>query len=313
MIDRLRQMAIFAKTIDHGSFRGAARELKLSPSVVSHHISQLEEHLGVALIYRTTRKLTLTREGERLLTATQNMLDAVEGELLELTASANEPSGELCLTAPSVLSHSPFTQLIARFMADYPRIRLSLDFSDTRKELIGGGFDIAIRMAIKKDVSPNTRRLFRVQRRLVAAPGFLAQYPTPNAPKDLRDWRWLELSPVQNTPVTLRRADESQVAHRRPSHLACNDALALYSLAREGAGLAIVPEFLTHSDVANGRVEYVLPDWQLDPIEVFAQWPSNAPKHGLIKRLVDALGDRSASKRHDAQTASLSRLARPDP
>ena len=81
MIDRLRQMAIFAKTINHGSFRGAARELKLSPSVVSHHISQLEEHLGVALIYRSTRKLTLTKEGQRLLTATRNMLEAVEGEL----------------------------------------------------------------------------------------------------------------------------------------------------------------------------------------------------------------------------------------
>ena len=69
MIDQLRQMAIFTKTIDHGSFRAAARDLRLSPSVVSHHISQLEEHLGVALIYRSTRKLTLTREGERLLCA----------------------------------------------------------------------------------------------------------------------------------------------------------------------------------------------------------------------------------------------------
>ena len=76
-------MAIFAKTIDHSSFRGAARELKLSPSVVSHHISQLEEHLGVALIYRSTRKLTLTREGERLLLEARNMLEAVESELLE--------------------------------------------------------------------------------------------------------------------------------------------------------------------------------------------------------------------------------------
>jgi DNA-binding transcriptional LysR family regulator len=81
MIDRLRQMAIFAKTIDHGSFRGAARELHLSPSVISHHISQLEDHLGVALIYRSTRKLTLTAEGKRLLIATHKMLDAVEDEL----------------------------------------------------------------------------------------------------------------------------------------------------------------------------------------------------------------------------------------
>ena len=109
MIDRLRQMAIFAKTIDHGSFRGAAKELHLSPSVVSHHISQLEEHLGVALIYRSTRKLTLTREGDRLLAATRTMLEAVENELQTLSAGANVPSGELRITAPSVLSKSSFT------------------------------------------------------------------------------------------------------------------------------------------------------------------------------------------------------------
>lgn len=291
MIDRLRQMAIFAKTIDHGSFRGAARELKLSPSVVSHHVSQLEEHLGVALLYRSTRKLTLTREGERLLAATQKMLEAVEGELHALTASANEPSGELRITAPSVLSNSPFTQMIARFMADYPRIRISLDYSDTRKELIGDGFDVAIRMAIRKGVSANTRRLFQVRRRLVAAPEFLARSPEVTEPAALRDRRWLELSPVQNTPVKLRKSGESQVLHRRSAHLACNDAQALYCLAREGAGLAVVPEFLTTEDVANGRIQYVLPDWQLDPIDVFAEWPSNAPKHGLIKLLVGALSE----------------------
>ena len=74
MIDQLRQMAIFAKTIDHGSFRGAAKELRLSPSVVSHHISQLEEHIGVPLLHRSTRKLRLTPEGERLLAAARNML-----------------------------------------------------------------------------------------------------------------------------------------------------------------------------------------------------------------------------------------------
>ena len=132
MIDLLRQMAIFAKTIDHGSFRGAARELKLSPSVVSHHISQLEEHLGVALIYRSTRKLTLTREGERLLLAARNMLEAVESELLELSLSGKEPSGELRITLGSILSQSQLTDIIADFSMTYPRIKIVLDYSDMR-------------------------------------------------------------------------------------------------------------------------------------------------------------------------------------
>ncbi len=78
MLDQLRQVAIFAKTVNHGSFRGAAKELRLSPSVVSHHISQLEQHLGVVLLHRFTRKLALTPAGERLLASTQHMLESVE-------------------------------------------------------------------------------------------------------------------------------------------------------------------------------------------------------------------------------------------
>ena len=169
MIDQLRQMAIFAKTIDHGSFRGAARDLRLSPSVVSHHISQLEEHLGVALIYRSTRKLSLTPQGETLLQAARKMLEAVESELLELSLSATEPSGELRLTLPSVLSQSHLTDLIAAFSMRYPRIRISLDFSDIRKDLMDGGLDIAIRMGFKRKNAGSSRKLFKVNRKIVAS------------------------------------------------------------------------------------------------------------------------------------------------
>ena len=294
MIDRLRQMAIFAKTIDHGSFRGAAKELHLSPSVVSHHVSQLEEHLGVALLYRTTRKLALTQEGERLLTATRQMLESVEGELNALTASARDPSGELRITAPSVLSQSALTDMIASFAARYPRVHLTLDFSDIRKEIITEGFDIAIRMAIRPGRnSPSSRRLFRVERNLVAAPDFLSRLPSPQQPNDISDWQWLELSPVQDKVLTFRRDNDVQAVRRTAPGLACNDAQALYRLARAGAGLAVVPDFLATSDAANGAICHVLPDWKLEPVEVFAEWPANAPRHGLIRLFINHLSTRT--------------------
>lgn len=289
MIDRLRQMAIFAKTIDHGSFRGAARELRLSPSVVSHHISQLEEHLGVALIYRSTRKLTLTREGERLLAATRKMLEAVEGELLELSVSASEPSGELRITAPSVLSQSQLTDTIAAFSMAYPRVRLSLDFSDSRRELIEGGFDIAIRMTAGGKNSATSRVLFGVKRRLVASARYLSERPVVSEPNQILDWDWLQLAPTQNVPVSFRRSGAAQVTIKPKAHIFSSDAHAVYRLARAGAGLAIVPEFLAKDDVAAGRVNYVLPGWELNEIDVFAVWPSNAPKNGLIRLFVKEL------------------------
>ncbi len=289
MIDRLRQMAIFAKTIDHGSFRGAAKELRLSPSVISHHISQLEEHLGIALIHRSTRKLRLTSEGERLLAATRKMLEAVENELLELSMIPGEPSGELRITAPSVLAKSPFTIMIAAFLKAYPRVRLSIDFSDERREMIDGGFDIAIRMTQRVEKSANTRKLFQVRRMLVASPEYMAGQPPADEPHDLRDWSWLELAPVRKAQITFRKAELKQVVHQKIPRLSCNDAQALYGLALAGAGLAMVPEFLTEADAAAGRIVYPLEHWTLDPIDVVAYWPSNAPRHGLISLLVNEL------------------------
>jgi len=288
MIDRLRQMAIFAKTIDHGSFRGAARELRLSPSVVSHHISQLEEHLGVALMYRTTRKLSLTTEGERLLDATRRMLDAVEGELLNLSVSANEPSGELKLTLPSVLSQSKFTDQIADFSKAYPRIRLTLDFSDAQRKLVDDGFDIAFRMGPTSKTSATSRRLFRVQRKLVASTEYLANRTHPIEPNELLNWDWLTLTPVQNVPVSFRNGRKS-ITIKPEANIFANDAQALYRLARAGMGLAMVPDFLAEQDVAAGSMVYVMPDWSMQALDVFAVWPANAPKHGLIHLALDAL------------------------
>jgi DNA-binding transcriptional LysR family regulator len=289
MIDRLRQMAIFAKVIDHGSFRGAARELHLSPSVVSHHISQLEEHLGVALIYRSTRKLTLTNEGQRLLDATRNMLDAVEGELQNLSATAGEPSGELRITLPSVLSLSHITDQIAAFSLEYPRITLTVDFSDTRRALIDDGFDLAIRMGPSSKNSATTRTLFEVRRVLVASKDYLATRTVGDDPMALADWEWLALAPVQNVPLSFRNKDGETMKIKPIPHMFTNDAQALHRLAYAGAGLAIVPEFLAAPDFENGTMKKVLPEWELGSISVFAEWPANAPKHGLIHLALDAL------------------------
>ena len=289
MIDRLRQMAIFAKTINHGSFRGAARELKLSPSVVSHHISQLEEHLGVALIYRSTRKLTLTKEGQRLLTATRNMLEAVEGELQALTSTANDPSGEQRLTVPSVLSHSQITDKIASFSIAHPRIKLLLDFSDARRALIDDGFYFAIRMGAKAKNSATSRRLFTVKRILVASKSYLSTRQSVHNPKMLVNWEWLALEPVQAIPLKFRHKTGEIVNIKPTPHLYTNDAQALHRLAHAGAGLAIVPEFLVQADITTGNMAVVLPEWTLPSISVFAQWPANAPKHGLIHLALDAL------------------------
>jgi len=291
MLDQLRQVAIFAKTIDHGSFRGAARELKLSPSVVSHHISQLEEHLGVALLYRSTRKLALTREGEQLLASTHSMLEAVEGAFSEISNTAGSASGELRITTPAIFIQSHLTDLIASFSMEYPGIKLMLEFSDERQDLIAGGHDIAIRAGSQTESAAVTRQLFQMQRRLVASKKYLKGRTKIKSPEDLKDLDWIELTPIRHIKPSFQKSGSKKISIKPNAHISVNDALALYRFARSGAGLAVVPEFLAEEGIAAKVIEYVLPTWKIEPINIFATWPSNAPKHGLIKLFVNYISE----------------------
>ncbi len=290
-MDHYRQIAIFAKTADHGSFRAAANDLGLSPSVVSHHISQLENRLGTALIYRSTRKLSLTSDGRRLLAAAHDMVQAAEAGIQAVSDHSSTPSGELHITAPAVLAQSQLTDRIGAFVVKYPGVRLHIDFSDTRRELISGGFDIAIRMGWLEDSTLKAKKLYNAERRLVVSPNYLANRNVSASPADLEDWDWLSLTPVQSIRPTFEKAGESSVTLKPSIGTSVNDAHALCRLARAGAGLAIVPEFLAAPYIADETVKIMFPDWKIEPVGVYAVWPANVPKHGLSKLFINSLGN----------------------
>jgi len=286
MLDELRQIAIFAKTVDHGSFRAAAKALQLSPSVVSHHVGQLEESLGTALLYRSTRKLSVTPDGERLLESAHQMIEAAEAGLQEINNQTKQHSGVLRITAPAFFTSSVLMDHIAEFAQEYPNIDLSLDFSEMRRDIIADGFDIAIRAGDMKDSSLKAQKLFEFDRRLVASTAYLKTQKTPKSPDDLGDWDWIELTPVRGKKIEFRKVRKRQTVQKKKCRINANSADAVAQLARTGVGLAVLPEFIAEPYVKAKVLEGVLPDWTIDPINVFAVWPSNAPKDGLIKHLV---------------------------
>ena len=288
MLHQLRSIAIFAKTVEHGSFRSAAEKLRLSPSVISHHIAQLEEQLGVALLYRSTRKLSLTRDGERLIVAARAMVNSAEEGINALVNKTAEPSGELHITAPAVLAHSMLTKHIANYTVSFPKVRLTLDFSETPRDIIGEGIDAAIRMGRLQDSSLKARKLHDVKVRLMAAQSYLADRPVPASPKDIEDWDWLQLTPAPLQKV-FRKKPNQRVLLKPEARLGANNAFALYQMARNGAGLAVLPEFLAEADIDAGVMDYVCPDWETEKIGVYAVWPHNAPRSGLTANFVKFL------------------------
>lgn len=291
MIDELRQIAIFAKTIEHGSFRATAQALRLSPSVVSHHVAQLEQRLGTALLYRTTRKLSLTPDGERLLHAAKAMIDAAEAGIQDITNKTEQPTGVLRLTVPAIMANSPITGQFAHFALTYPDVRITLDYSDSRRELIEDGFDVAISIGGLKDSSFKAKKLMEIQRKLVAAPAYLAAQKKVTIPSDLDELDWLELAPVWNIKPMFIKGEKREVVSNRKSQISVNNAQALGQLARAGAGLALIPNFLVESDIESGELISVLDEWSLEALNVYAVWPANVPKEGLIMLFLKFLTD----------------------
>lgn len=196
MLDHLRPLAVFAKVVELGSFRAAAKALGLSHSVVSHHVSQLEQMLGSTLLYRTTRRLSLTQQGERLFASAAAMLQAAESGLDEIAGGSRQPIGLLRVTVPAVLAAAHLVDDVAAFAELYPRVQLALNFSDTRRDLVSEGIDIAIRMGRLEDSSLKSRKLAVIPDALFASPSYVARHPRPRRPADLAQWDWLQLGPV---------------------------------------------------------------------------------------------------------------------
>lgn len=288
MINALRSLAVFAKAIEHGSFRAAARELRLSPSVVSHHISQLEQQLGVSLIYRSTRKISLTRDGERLIGAAEAMVAAAETGINAVLQSASTLSGELRVSAPAVLARSPLAGKIAAFVKAHPNVSVTIDYSDERRDVMADGIDVAIRMGWLRDSALKARKLFDVERVLSASPDYLRGRPTPKSPADIADWDWLELTPVPLKPV-FRHQSKKAVSLRPTPRLRVNSATAILELTVQGVGLSILPRFLTEQAAREGTIERLLPEWTLPSVGVYAVRPNNAARTGLTAQFVTAI------------------------
>jgi DNA-binding transcriptional LysR family regulator len=298
MLHALRPLAVFAKTVEAGSFRAAAAQLGLAPSVVSHHVAGLEARLGEALLYRSTRRLTLTRAGERLIGPARDMVAAAEDGLDAVAGRARQPIGALRVTAPAVLAAGDTIGDLAAFARAHPGVALDLAFADARVDLVAAGIDLALRMGRLADSGLKTLRLGSVPRVLVAAPAYLAGRAPARHPRNLAAWDWLHLSPVPRH-VVFRRAGAGAGAPVRVGfgpRLAADSATALARLAEAGLGLAECPHYLVAEALARRRLAVVLPGWTLGGLDIHAVWHANAPRAGLVRRLVDFLKARAAAR-----------------
>jgi DNA-binding transcriptional LysR family regulator len=290
MIDKLRGMAVFVRVVEAGSFRRAAERLKLSASVVSHHIAQLEHELGVQLLYRSTRHFALTDQGARFYEACHNMVHAAEDALNSL--NGEQVSGRLWVVAPTPFSVGPFLQDVTEFCKLYPEVELRLEFDDSPRNLIQEGIDVAIRIGEQKSSSLVCRRLFFSQPKHYAAPTYLARYGEIATLDDLRTAQRVVFIGTQ-TRTLKGPAGQSELLEIQ-QHICVNSVIALHQLTLAGLGVAEMPPQIVFADIVAGRLVEVLPDWQCEEMSAYLVFPARAKPNSLSRKFMDFLHERIA-------------------
>ena len=286
----LEAWAIFAKVAEAGSFSRAAGELGLSKATVSKVIARLEGRLGERLFHRTSRRLSLTETGRVLSVRAARILDDAEAVEAEALAQSASPRGRVRMAAPMSFGLEHLAPVLPDFLAAYPAISIDLHLGDEVVDLVGGGFDLGLRIAALADSSLVARRLCQVRRLLVGAPEYFASHGRPSHPRDLSHHACLGYSYLptgDRWPFVGPSGEECEARISGP--LRANNGDLLMPSLRAGIGIALQPEFLVWRDLREGRLEAVLPDWAAPPIALNIVMPSGGPRPLKVAVLVEFL------------------------
>jgi LysR family transcriptional regulator, transcriptional activator for aaeXAB operon len=294
--DKLKRMALFAEIVDSGSLSAAARRVGSTPSAVSQQLRLLEEALGLVLLHRTTRRLTLTEAGERYYPACAAMVAQARSADQALERLRDEPEGELRLAAPI-----GFGELLASALEPlrrHPRLRLHLLLDDTPIDLIGERVDLALRVGRFTDSSLVARRLGELQRQLCAAPRYLAERGWPRHPGELVGHDWLGLPPRSGGVDVLSFLGPQGAREdvRAEPRLLASQVTALQAMAVAGWGLYVGMADDVRQPMAEGRLAPVLPDWRLEPAAVFAVTPRRGEQPAKVRHALQALQQHFAAR-----------------
>jgi DNA-binding transcriptional LysR family regulator len=309
----LEGLAIFAKVAETRSFAGAAAELNLSNSTVSKAVSRVERKLKTRLFNRTSRRIALTDAGRQLAGRAAHIL--AEGEAVEDAAlvQATVPRGLVRLAAPMSFGLLHVAPLLPEFLATFSEVSVDLHLSDAMVDVIGEGFDAAIRIAVLPDSSLVARRLCEMPRYLVGSPAYLNRHGRPKHPLHLAQHRCIGYSYTMTAEIW-RFTKGGKSASVRPSGpLRANNGDAMMPALIAGTGVGILPEFILRDALAAGHLERLLPDWSVPSGAVYWVTPPGGPRPKRVEVLADFLVEKLAARGKRGTRAAPGSILRPPP
>ena len=290
-MDKLTSMVVFTKVAKAGSFAAAAKEIGLSRAMATKHVMQLENSLGVRLLNRTTRHLSLTEVGVVYLERCLQILDDIEETELAVTRLQTEPRGVLKVTATPFFGAYHLAPAIAAYTETYPDVGVELIVQAGYVDLVEEGFDLAIQLDELRDSSLIARRLGSSHRIVCGAPSYFRKHGTPEIPEDLKrhnclvnsslpprdQWQFNESGGSKPTVVKVTGSMESNAA----------DALRIAAI--HGLGLVLLPTYMVGQDIRKGRLQAVLTDHVPASLEIHAVYPHRKHLSAKVRTFVDFL------------------------
>jgi DNA-binding transcriptional LysR family regulator len=289
-MDRLKQLEAFTSVAIRGSLSAAARVEGVTPAIIGRRIDALEARLGVRLLLRTTRRLTLTFEGQAFLEDCQKLLDDLANAEAAVSLGSLKAGGYLKVSAPAGFGRQHVAPLVGDFMTANPEVRVNLNLSDRIVDLINENVDCAIRIGDLSDSSLISVRLGEMRRLVVASPAYLVEHGIPRTPDDLARHNCLSLG--QQRGWAFRDPASGEVDTIKVSgSFECNDGAVLHEWSLAGRGLAWRSLWEVGRDLKEGRLTSVLDAWQAPPMGIYAVFPQRRHLPLRVRLFIDLLKD----------------------
>jgi DNA-binding transcriptional LysR family regulator len=288
-MDLLQTMRAFVAVAEAGSFTGAATRLDLSRAMISKYVMDLEAHLGLRLLNRTTRAVGLTEAGESYAARCREILDAIEAAEQEATSRAAEPVGRLRITAPSFFGNKFVAPLVAEFAQRFPKVDVELCLDDRFVDLVEENFDLGVRIGRLADSSLIVSRIASTKLIVCGAPSYFAKRGRPLRPADLAAHECLRYSRATIGANWPFEGPDGPELVRLSSRFSSDSAESLCAMAAGGLGLVCAPDFYMRDDLRSGALEQVLADHMIEPLGIFIVHPSRRHVPSKVRGFIEFL------------------------
>ncbi|WP_421223734.1 LysR substrate-binding domain-containing protein [Aeromonas enteropelogenes] len=283
----LNAALILVRIVDKGSFTAAAQELGMTKAMVSRRIAELERRLGVRLLYRSTRQLTLTEEGEQYYQRCSKAVDALTEAELMLSARQQEVTGTLKLAVPIETGQLVVGRMVAKFLQRYPAMQVELELTNRILDPISEGLDAVVRVGDMSNSNLAARRLWSTERLLCASPDYLARSPAIARPEDLLRHERVAVSSGFLASHWCFERDGREVLVDPPSRFRVNNITCAREAAKAGLGVASLPAMLCLEELERSELVSLLPEWQQPRVPIYLLFPERRLMPRKLRAFID--------------------------